>query len=148
MDLKVQHEFRILKVWFRLSHSTVLAKHMTDFLVILLLLCACDVCRQHAETHDSGLHQSRPGSGAGRHSAASRGCSGGVGGTGTDPECNGQGRAREEVPGWVLEAASPSHWLLSQKYTMLPWGFVSVLLVWCRYSSFLFKPTVYFIHSR
>lgn len=64
---------------------------------------------QDAETHGSGLHQSRPGSVAGRHSAASRGCSGGVGDIGTDLDCNGQGRAGEEGPGWVLEPASQSH---------------------------------------
>lgn len=51
------------------------------------------------QTHGSGLHQSRPGSEAGRHSAASRGCSGGVGDTGTDPDCNGQGTAAEAGPG-------------------------------------------------
>lgn len=64
---------------------------------------------QCAETHGSGLHQSRPDSGAGRRNAASQGCRGGVGGTGTDPDCNGQGRAGEAGPGWVLEPASQSH---------------------------------------
>ncbi len=64
---------------------------------------------QYAETHGSVLHQSRPGSVAARHSVASRGCSGEVDDIGTDLDCNDQGRAEEEGPGWELEPASQSH---------------------------------------
>jgi len=61
---------------------------------------------QHAETHGSGLRQSHPGTGAGRHSAAIQGCRGGAGDTGTDLDYSDQGT---EGPGWVPGPASQSY---------------------------------------
>lgn len=66
-----------------------------------MLVFVCDGIT--GETHGSELHLSCPGSGAVHRSAASQGCSGGAGDTGTDPDCSDQGRVGEEGPGWVLE---------------------------------------------
>lgn len=67
-----------------------------------MYLCVWGVItgEQRVSTHGSGPRQSRPGSGAGRRSAASLGCSGGVCGTGTDLGCSGLERAPGAAPGW------------------------------------------------